>query len=224
MGFAFEILKTPSTRHTYDTTTSRSSRHSHHAQLPTRTFFLTPSQTFQSAVATILTDFLSGDFAITRRHLLTLSRRYPHILTPSLITSVESSFIKIRDLALKGRVYALIIYIEMGRIGRVVKELNQVGWLDVVGRTRLTFLLVRVTLAVPVRIDKALRIREERKWKREVERVNGGEQGTIGNMQLQKAGILNERVSKVLEFMVGAAGKDEGADEAWSARLAGENL
>jgi len=218
LGFAFEILKTPSTRQTYDATTSR------HPQtaLPDRTFFLTPSQTFQSAVATILHDFITGDFAITRRYLNTLQRSYPHLLTPSFIVSIESSFVKIRELVLTTRIYALIIYIELSRIKRVTTKLNQLNWTDVVGRTKMTVHLVRVTLAVPMRVDKALKIREERAWRDEVEKgLRSAEQAKIGG---GRAGILNERVSKVLEFMVGAAGKDEGADEAWSARMAGENL
>jgi hypothetical protein len=39
-------------------------------------------------------------------------------------------------------------------------------------------------------------------------------------MGIGRAGILNERVSKVLEFIVGVAGRDEGADEAWSSKMA----
>lgn len=38
------------------------------------------------------------------------------------------------------------------------------------GRTQLTVYLVRVTLAVPMRVDQALRIREERAWREEMER------------------------------------------------------
>lgn len=129
-------------------------------------------------------------------------------------------------MVLTTRTYALIIYIELGRIRRVTTELNQLGWTDVIGRTRLTVHLVRVTLAVPMRVDRALKMREERAWRAEVEKGirqgRGQEQGRIGG--LGRAGILNERVSKVLEFVVGAAGRDEGADEAWSARMAGEGL
>jgi hypothetical protein len=33
---------------------------------------------------------------------------------------------------------------------------------------------------------------------------------------MRRAGILNDRVSRVLEFIVGAAGEDDGADEVWS--------
>lgn len=215
---AFEILQNPTTRHTYDNTTSR---HPKATLLPDRTFFLTPSKTFQTAVLTILNDSLTGDFAITRRHLHNLSRDYPHLLTPSFIVNVESAFIKIRELVLTTRTYALIIYIELGRIVRVTHRLNQLAWTDVVGRTKLTVHLVRVTLAVPVRVDRALRAREERAWREEEEKLKReGQQ--VKNSGPGRAGILNERICKVLEFMVGSAGKDEGADEAWSARMAGE--
>ena len=42
---------------------------------------------------------------------------------------------------------------------------------------------------------------------------------TTTEARTAKAGILNERISKVLEFIVGAAGKDESADEAWSTNM-----
>lgn len=128
--------------------------------------------------------------------------------------SIERSFIRIRELVLTTRTYALLIYIELGRIHRVQKRLMGLGYFDVVGRTRLSIHLVRVTLAVPMRVDRALKRREEKAW-----RANAAGLQAAGMQCVEtrnKAGILNERVSRVLEFIVGNAGKDEGVDEAWS--------
>lgn len=124
-----------------------------------------------------------------------------------------------RELVLTTRTYALLIYIELGRIHRVQKGLMGLGYLDVVGRARLTIHLVRVTIAVPMRVDRALKQREERAWRAKVAGLHAA--GITPTESMGKAGILNDRISKVLEFIVGNAGLDKGADEAWSQHLEG---
>lgn len=123
---------------------------------------------------------------------------------------------RIRELVLSGRTYALLIYIELGRIRRVQKRLWACGYWDVIGRARLTVHLVRVALAVPMRVDRALRVREEKRWRAEMAGLCAA--GGIGG-ERGRGGILNERVCRVLEFIVGEAGRDESADEAWSSNL-----
>lgn len=94
------------------------------------------------------------------------------------------------------------------------KRLMGLGYLDVVGRARMTIHLVRVTLAVPMRVDRALKRREEKAWRAKV----AGCQAAglpIPPEQVRRAGILNDRVSRVLEFIVGKAGTDEGVDDVW---------
>jgi hypothetical protein len=157
---------------------------------------------------------MTGDFTIVRRWLESLHAQYPNLVSEEVVINVERSFIRIRELVLTTRTYALLIYIELGRIHRVQKRLMGLGYLDVVGRAKLTIHLVRVTLAVPMRVDRALKQREEKAWRAKVAGLQAA--GITPTEQIGRAGILNDRVSKVLEFIVGAAGKDEGADEAWS--------
>ncbi|KAL3426023.1 DnaJ domain-containing protein [Phlyctema vagabunda] len=209
LGFAFDILKSPSARRTYDRASKPAS-----SQLPDKTTFLGGHHTFRSAVEAILQEFMTGDFAVVRRWLETIQSRHPSLVSEEIIINVERSFIRIRELVLTTRTYALLIYIELGRIHRVQKRLMGLGYLDVVGRARLTIHLVRVTLAVPMRVDRALKQREERAWRAKVAGLQAA--GITPTESMGKAGILNDRVSQVLEFIVGAAGKDEGADEEWS--------
>jgi hypothetical protein len=212
LGFAFDILKSPSARRTYDHASKPTS-----SQLPDKTTFLGGEQTFRSAVEAILQEFMTGDFVIVRRWLESLHSQYPNLVSDEVVLTVERSFIRIRELVLTTRTYALLIYIELGRIHRVQKRLMGLGYLDVVGRARLTIHLVRVTLAVPMRVDRALKQREEKAWRAKAAGLQA--RGITPTETMGRAGILNERVSKVLEFIVGAAGKDEGADEAWSANM-----
>lgn len=162
---------------------------------------------------------MTGDFVIVRRWLENLHTQYPHIVSSEIILNVERSFIRIRDLVLTTRTYALLIYIELGRIHRVQRELMELRYIDLIGRTKLSVHLIRVVLSVPMRVDRALKQREEKAWRAKVAGLQA--RGiTPTEVEIGKAGILNERVSKVLEFIVGTAGKDEGADEAWSTRMA----
>jgi len=212
LGFAFDILKSPSTRRTYDRASKPAS-----SQLPDKTTFLGGDHTFKSAVEAILHEFMTGDFAIVRRWLESLHTQYPNLISEEVAVNVERSFIRIRELVLTTRTYALLIYIELGRIHRVQQRLMGLRYLDVVGRTRLTIHLVRVTLAVPMRVDRALKEKEEKAWRARAAGLQAA--GFPLSSPRGRAGILNDRVSQVLEFIVGAAGKDEGADEAWSARM-----
>jgi hypothetical protein len=212
LGFAFDILKSPSARQTYN----RASRPAT-SQLPDKTNFLGGEYTFRGAVEAVLNEFMTGDFVIVRKWLESLHSQYPNLVSEEVAITVERSFIRIRELVLTTRTYALLIYIELGRIHRVQKRLMGLGYLDVVGRARLTIHLVRVTLAVPMRVDRALKQREERAWRAKAAGLQAA--GLPPPETIFRAGILNDRVSKVLEFIVGNAGKDEGADEAWSARM-----
>ncbi|CAL3962723.1 hypothetical protein PZA11_000204 [Diplocarpon coronariae] len=210
LGFAFDILKSPSARRTYDRASKPTS-----SQLPDKTTFLGGEHTFRSAVEAILHEFMTGDFVIVKRWLESLHIQYPNLVSEEVVINIEKSFIRIRELVLTTRTYALLIYIELGRINRVQKRLMGLGYFDVVGRARLTIHLVRVTLAVPMRVDRALKEKEEKAWRAKFAGLQA--RGSTPTETMGKAGILNDRISKVLEFIVGTAGKDESADEAWSA-------
>ncbi|KAI9679256.1 MAG: hypothetical protein M1817_005275 [Caeruleum heppii] len=209
LGFAFEILRSPSSRRTYD-------KASKPACFPRPTNpgnFLGGEHTFRSAVEAILHEFMTGDFALVRKGLESLNRQYPNLVSEEVVVTVERSFIRIRELVLTTRTYALLTYIELGRIHRVQKRLMSLGYLDVLGRVRLTVQLVRVTLAVPVRVDRALKHKEERDWRAKAAGLYAS--GLPLPNATPRAGFLNERVSQVLEYIVGEAGEDRDLDEAW---------
>ena len=162
---------------------------------------------------------MTGDFATVRRGLESLHRQYPNLVSEEVVVNVERGFLKMRELVLTTKTYGLLIYIELGRIHRVQKRLMDLGYLDVVGRMRLTVHLVRVTLAVPMRVDRALKQKEEREWRAKAAGFQAA--GLPQPEASRRAGILNDRVSKVLEFIVGEAGDDAEADEAWNAKMKG---
>ncbi|KAI9836618.1 MAG: hypothetical protein M1819_001252 [Sarea resinae] len=222
LGFAFEVLRSTSSRRTYDRASSRASFSSTPQHPASRPFTLGGDQTFRGAVEAVLHEFMTGDFSLVRQWLESLNRRYPHLVSTEVVLTVERSFVRIRELVLTTRTYALLVYIELGRIHRVQKRLMGLGYLDVVGRLRLTVHLVRVTLAVPMRVDRALKAKEEKEWRA---RAAGLQAAGLPLPQppemLGRAGILNDRVSKVLEFIVGEAGRDDEADQEFNVRMNG---
>lgn len=213
LSHAYEILKKPSLRAHYD----RESRQSRPASTANTTSASNPSSptisgetTFRGAVLCILSEFLHGDFQLVRRLLGALGRQYPGLVNDETIASLESSFARMRELVLTTRTYALLISIELGRLQRVQRRLMGLGYFDVVGRLRVGMQLVRVTLAIPVRVDRALRRREEREWRAK----RAAWESTGVGVEERKAGavLLNERVCKVLEFIVGREVEDEEED------------
>ncbi|TEY79631.1 hypothetical protein BOTCAL_0043g00350 [Botryotinia calthae] len=216
LAFSFEILKSPSSRRSYDSATSFSSI-STTTSLPTKhpSPPLASDNLFRTTVSSLIHDFLTGDFITIRSLLSSLNSQYPHLINTDVTSSIEVAFIKVRELVMRGRVWALLIYIEMGRIWRVQKRLRELGRWDLVGKARMMLLLVRVVVAVPVRVDRALKARVEKERRR---MKTGSEAKELDERldsedELARGGILNERVCKVLEFIVGEAGNDEEGED-----------
>ncbi|KAF3926587.1 hypothetical protein AA313_de0205511 [Arthrobotrys entomopaga] len=153
---------------------------------------------------------MDGDFTHVRQLLETLHRSYPNLVSEDVIDGIESAFFRIRQLVITTRVYAFLISIELGRIHRCQKRLMALGYFDFRGRVRVTMQLVRTTLAIPVRIELALRRRRERAWRAKTAGWNAI--GRPPEEEMKVGGILNERVFKVLEVLVGSTAEDDAED------------
>lgn len=84
--------------------------------------------------------------------------------------------------------------------------------------------LVRVTLAVPVRVDRALQRKEEREWfvkQAGWNAVGVGIKEMKGREMEARKGLLNERVSRVLAFIAGDNMEDEEEDRDWMGKFGG---
>lgn len=197
-------------------------------------------------MVSILNEFLNGDFALVRKLLEALKGQYPSLVNEEVIGSsppmifvltwiaksnrlttvaIERAFSCIKELILTTRTYALLISIELGRIHRVQKKLLSLSYFDVLGRMRLTMQLVRVTLAVPVRVDRALLRKEEREWSAKQAGWNAvgvGMKEMKGRETEARKGLLNERVSRILAFIAGDKMEDEEEDRDWMGKFWGE--
>ncbi|KAG0637390.1 DnaJ domain-containing protein [Tuber brumale] len=196
LSHAYEILKKPSLRAHYDRESSCGGG---------------GRQGFKGAVKGIMGEFLSGELALVGRVMGKLNQEFPEVVNDDTIVAIERAFNKMRDMALTTRTYFLLISIELSRIRRVSKKLLSLGYFDVIGRMRLTVQLARVTLAAPVRVDRALQRRREREY-----RARKAGCDAVG---ASSGGLLNDRVRGVLEFIVGSeigdAEEDDSFERAW---------
>ncbi|KAI9800319.1 MAG: hypothetical protein M1833_003433 [Piccolia ochrophora] len=194
LGLAFAILKTPSTRRTYD------------ASLP-------------HAPPNLVSSVLDGDIARLDQSLSSLRAKYPHLVSPSAVSIFKGLLLRVRFLALELRSNAQLLRIEFARVRRAQVRLSSLPYTAMRARARLTLQLARVTLAVPVRMDRALKRKAELRLRG---RNAGSTPPDIAQQQeCAQAGFLNKRFRGLLEAVVGDAGQDEEADRAWEARIGG---
>ncbi|KAK5013949.1 hypothetical protein LTR16_004310 [Cryomyces antarcticus] len=205
--FAYEILKTPSSRRTYDRASSRSTSSTTASTNPS--IGAEHAYPYRATAQTLLDEFLSGDFGTVRAWLATAHQRYPHWFSGPVVRSIERGLVRLRDLTLSSRTYAQLLWDELRRVGRVARRFRRLGALDVLGRARVTLQLVRVTLAIPMRVDRAQRRRAEHRWRAKSAGLQVAGLSPPPAAAVSTAGFLNERVVRVLEFIVGDAGKDE---------------
>ncbi|KAK5140046.1 hypothetical protein LTR04_003188 [Oleoguttula sp. CCFEE 6159] len=207
LAFAYEILKTPSSRQTYDRASSRSTSSTTASTNPS--IGAEHAYPYRATAQTLLDEFLSGDFGTVRAWLATAHQRYPHWFSGPVVRSIERGLVRLRDLTLSSRTYAQLLWDELRRVGRVARRFRCLGALDVLGRARVTLQLVRVTLAIPMRVDRAQRWRAEHRWRAKSAGLQAAGLSPPPAAAVSTAGFLNERVVRVLEFIVGDAGKDE---------------
>lgn len=160
---------------------------------------------FKGAVKGIMGELLSGEFALVRRVMGKLNQEFPEVVNDNTIVAIERAFNKMREMTLTTRTYLLLLSIELSRIHRVSKKLLSLGYFDVIGRMRLTVQLVRVTLAAPVRVDRALQRRREREYQ--------ARKAGYDAAGASSGGLLNDRVRGVLEFIIGGEIEDAGEDD-----------
>ncbi|PWW75242.1 DnaJ-domain-containing protein [Tuber magnatum] len=197
LSHAYEILKKPSLRAHYDRESSCGGGGGGEGG----------RQGFKGAVRGIMGEFLSGEFALVGRVMDKLNQEFPAVLNDDTIAAIEKAFNKMREMALTIRIYFLLMSIELSRIRRVSRKLLSLRYFDVIGRMRLTAQLARVTLAAPVRVDRALQRRREREY-----RVRKPGRSAVSD---SGGGLLNDRVRSLLEFIAGSEIEDMEEDDSF---------
>jgi len=122
--------------------------------------------------------------------------------------SLESAFKRMRDLVLGGQKYLTVIRFELIRLYEIQYALRQLGWFNFGGRLRLTVQLARVTIGIPMALDKAMR--EEQHSREDENDVENSRVRAASSIVISdRKGLLGQRGRAVLDGVCGALEKGE---------------
>ncbi|THV03179.1 DnaJ-domain-containing protein [Dendrothele bispora CBS 962.96] len=152
VAVAYDVLSKPSSKRLYDGRSPRS---------PYNAFAARPTghaeETFRGAVISVFNDFLDGDLEVIRNFLKTTSDLNPSLgLGDEGINSVITALQSIRERALTCRTCVYVLHAELSRLIEVQHALRQLSYFDLFGRSRLSIQLTRITLSLPIALEKAL--------------------------------------------------------------------
>ncbi|KWU43768.1 DnaJ-domain-containing protein [Rhodotorula sp. JG-1b] len=154
LSFAYETLSKPSSRRLYDL---RGPREFDPAK-PKHGPPAAADETLNGVLRNVISEFLSGDFEMIRVFVTALNEGNPGLnVGDDTVESIESVFRRLREALLAGQRYLRLIKFELIRLYEIQHSLRSLSYFDVYGRLRLTLALTRVTLEIPMVLDRAMR-------------------------------------------------------------------
>ncbi|GAA5905717.1 hypothetical protein JCM8208_000875 [Rhodotorula glutinis] len=154
LSYAYETLSKPSSRRMYDLGGGRG----YDPGSPSATSEGLADETLNGVLRNVVNEFLNGDFEMIRVFATALNEGNPSLnLGEETVDSVEGAFRRVREVLLSGQRYLRLIKFELIRLYEIQSALRSLGYFDVYGRLRLTLALTRVTLEIPMVLDRAMR-------------------------------------------------------------------
>ncbi|KAF8604672.1 DnaJ-domain-containing protein, partial [Ceratobasidium sp. AG-I] len=149
ISYAYDILSNPRTRKLYDAkeiSDTRRAQDMHNAD-----------DTLNHVLQAIWADFLDGDFEIIRMLLRSINETNPSLnLGGDATETLLSALFNIREVIISGQQHFRLIKFELMRLYEIQYSLRQLSYFDVPGRLKLTMQLARLTIALPINVDKAI--------------------------------------------------------------------
>jgi len=152
VSVAYDVLSKPSSKRVYDSRKPSS---------PYNFFSTQPvgdaEATFIGVVIGVFNDFLDGDLEIIRTLLRAMNDINPTLrLCEDNVNSVLKALQNIRERALTCRTCILVLHAELIHLLELQHNFRQLSYLDLMGRSRLTIQLTRVTISLPIALEKAI--------------------------------------------------------------------
>ncbi|KAJ7178618.1 hypothetical protein C8R43DRAFT_467381 [Mycena crocata] len=152
IAVAYSVLSQPAARRAYDARPP-SAKYDVFSAHPTGH----AQETFRSIVMGVFDDFLEGDLEVIRTLLKAINDINPSLsMGEEGINSVLNSLQRIRERALTCRTCIYALHAELTRLLEVQHAFRQLSYFDLMGRTRLTIQLTRITLSLPIALEKAI--------------------------------------------------------------------
>ncbi|KAJ8692735.1 hypothetical protein PTI98_010020 [Pleurotus ostreatus] len=188
VSVAYEILSNPTSRRVYDRRP---------ASTPYNVFAASATnhaeETFRGVILGIFNEFLDGDLEVIRTLLKTINDINPSLrLGDEGINSVISTLQGIRERALTCRACIYALHAEISRLIEVQHAFRQLSYFDLMGRSRLTIQLTRITLSLPIALERAMGDQTQRN-------VEGGEERS--EMLPRQLGLILRGMDGALERM-----------------------
>ncbi|KAF7330435.1 DnaJ-domain-containing protein [Mycena venus] len=152
IAVAYSVLSQPASRRSYDAR-SPFSKYDAFSAHPTGH----AENTFRSIVMGVFDDFLEGDLEMIRSLLKAINDINPSLsMGEEGINAVLNSLQRIRERALTCRTCIYALHAELTRLLELQHSFRQLSYFDILGRTRLTIQLTRITLSLPIALEKAI--------------------------------------------------------------------
>lgn len=153
ISYAYDVLSNPRTRKLYDAKEINDTRraqdmHNHNAD-----------DTLNHVLQAIWADFLDGDFEIIRMLLRSINETNPSLnFGEDATETLLHALVNIREVIISGQQHFRLIKFELMRLYEIQHSLRQLSYFDVPGRLKLTMKLARLTIALPINVDKAIMV------------------------------------------------------------------
>lgn len=150
LSYAYSVLSDPRTRRLYD---NKKLDHDANPAQDEQNADDTLNQVLQAVWA----DFLDGDFEMIRMVLRSINEANPALgFGDDKTEALLHALINLRDIIISGQQHFRLIKFELMRLYEIQLALRQLPYFDIPGRLRLTMQLARLTIALPVNVDKAI--------------------------------------------------------------------
>ncbi|KAF8689075.1 DnaJ molecular chaperone homology domain, partial [Rhizoctonia solani] len=116
------------------------------------------NDTLNRVLLAIWADFLDGDFELIKMLLRSFGEVNPKLkFGDETIEALLQALVNLREVVVSaGQQHFRLLKFEMMRLYEIQHALRQLSYFDVPGRLKLTIQLARLTLALPVNVDKAI--------------------------------------------------------------------
>ncbi|KAI6025778.1 hypothetical protein F5J12DRAFT_447896 [Pisolithus orientalis] len=152
VAVAYDVLSKPSSKRKYDSQPP-------HVQVDVFAFHSADyaGNTLKDVLRSVLCDFLDGNLEMVHMLLRALGDLSPSLeLSDESIDSVLSVLRGVRESMLTCRTCVVALHAECIRVLELQSALRQLPYLDITSRSRLTIQLTRLTLTLPITLEKAI--------------------------------------------------------------------